>query len=622
MRPPNYCGEVLLYPCPTEVAEFPNSEVVSGGHHFGAYLTRLGTNLLAVSDPGGRFDEGTPGCQRGLVFVYEVFQSANGVPRFDLVAAVSDSRYTGSIVGPIVVDAGEWTGDSFNEFLVASSACSGDDGCAGSRASLLSIDSSTHDLSVLWSACTFFNNCESIDNSGLPDAAADAMIDPGTPGLDIALVEAFGTPLEGDDKLHFFGEFTGSDFVFHDEVNLANPDPNRFPNLAPGRVFYDSCVSYRFHEWSPGEGHFIRARKVVQTHDDDGDGVVEVLLRVFRASGTASIEVFSVNFAASEIHHERTVPAPAGVSEAWGTYIAAVDLWGDSAPEIVVGDPRSCDTGFEGRVYIYETAGPNPWTLTTVLDGPSVAFKLEENTEFGFSLAAAGDLTGDGKDELLVGAPALRPLAAPNSYQGRVWVYSIPDPSSDPAPLWIWGGTGQFESDDDLRIDFEGGGLGDSVASGFSQYNGEVPALLAGAPLTTAHEWCRCDGNASDELNGASHVFPWPGLGALPTQPRSFELTVDQFTARKVSLFEIANADPGENNTRIIFSRFDGQSVVSGICLQLSNYDEVSPLFSVMNDGTAEIGIAIPWTWQGRTVVYQAAQNTGRTSWVLSDEVF
>jgi hypothetical protein len=86
---------------------------------------------------------------------------------------------------------------------------------------------------------------------------------------------------------------------------------------------------------------------------------------------------------------------------AFGFSLAALpDLSGDGKPEIAIGSPTHLNSHRRqtGRVYVYEAASGK--ALRT-WDCPS----SEIHGAFGYAVAHAGDVNGDGVAEVVVGAP-------------------------------------------------------------------------------------------------------------------------------------------------------------------------------------------------------------------------
>ena len=75
------------------------------------------------------------------------------------------------------------------------------------------------------------------------------------------------------------------------------------------------------------------------------------------------------------------------------------DVDDDGIGDFAVGAPLADDAGTDnGRVYVYRSR-TGLGTQDEILEGPAMT------GQFGYSLSAAGDLDGDGVDDLLVGAP-------------------------------------------------------------------------------------------------------------------------------------------------------------------------------------------------------------------------
>lgn len=91
------------------------------------------------------------------------------------------------------------------------------------------------------------------------------------------------------------------------------------------------------------------------------------------------------------------------------------DLNGDGVPDYGVGNPQFAVLGSgDGKVYVYDGAiGAELYTIP----------HEDEDAEHGTSLANAGDVDGDGIDDILVGAPDTEDPVSGNKV-GAVFVYS------------------------------------------------------------------------------------------------------------------------------------------------------------------------------------------------------
>src|SRR5262245_24286898 len=93
--------------------------------------------------------------------------------------------------------------------------------------------------------------------------------------------------------------------------------------------------------------------------------------------------------------HTLFAPTGAAVTDELGWAVAAAgDFNGDGHPDVIVGAPFSASGA--GRAYLY--LGPSP--------GSPLVFTGTAGEQFGFSVASAGDLNGDGFDDVIIGAEA------------------------------------------------------------------------------------------------------------------------------------------------------------------------------------------------------------------------
>ncbi len=154
------------------------------------------------------------------------------------------------------------------------------------------------------------------------------------------------------------------------------------------------------------------------------------------------------------------------------------DQDGDGVPELVVGSPNEDPTGSGervGRAYVLDGANRGSWSLADA-DGFIAGDRPWEVT--GAQVAAPGDLDGDGRDDLVVSAPA-SPWQTPER-PGRVLLFTdVPSGewfNDDAAITWIGERAGDHAGSFGLRGvgDVDGDGLPDlGIGSVYNDEGGD-----------------------------------------------------------------------------------------------------------------------------------------------------
>jgi hypothetical protein len=140
------------------------------------------------------------------------------------------------------------------------------------------------------------------------------------------------------------------------------------------------------------------------TGNDSGSGVAGAAYVVFGKSGTALVDLDDV---AAGTGGFKIQGETAGDLAGWSVS-AAGDLNGDGLDDLIVGALGN-DTGGDLAGAAYVVFGKSGTTLVDLDDVASGTggFKIQGETAFdeaGFSVSAAGDVDGDGLDDLIVGA--------------------------------------------------------------------------------------------------------------------------------------------------------------------------------------------------------------------------
>lgn len=168
---------------------------------------------------------------------------------------------------------------------------------------------------------------------------------------------------------------------------------------------------------------------------------------------------------------------------------SAGDVNGDGYDDVIVGAHfYSHGENMEGRAYVYHGSSSGL--------KPLPAWTFESNTiecELGWSVASAGDVNGDGFDDVLVGSEYCSPNPATVNREGRVYLFHGSASGLPTTPSWTLNGTDPQES------------LGAAIASAGDVNKDGYSDVIIGAPWWT-----------KDDHLGKVYLFYGSGSG-LPT---------------------------------------------------------------------------------------------------------
>jgi hypothetical protein len=218
---------------------------------------------------------------------------------------------------------------------------------------------------------------------------------------------AVGAP--GDDRS---GASRGATWLLY---RAANGDLDKRIPLRPARNFASL----------PGAGGELSGRALARLGDLDGDGTLELASgsRPFLGYAHEVVWLLSVD---GEGHVSRRLQYENPAAELFTGFGASLALAGDidndGNTDLVVGAPLDDDGGFpeSGAIWMLGLDSDGAVASTQKISATSGGFGgFLANDQFGSSVAALGDVNGDGVTDLAVGAP--RDNDASND-SGAVWI--------------------------------------------------------------------------------------------------------------------------------------------------------------------------------------------------------
>ncbi len=270
----------------------------------------------------------------------------------------------------------------------------------------------------------------------------------------------------------------------------------------------------------------------------DGSVASQSALRPGAAWEPANTEIATTGIGSAQAPSPSLQPTP---QDGFGAALAAPgDLDGDGTPDLVVGAPRDSENGLDqGALWILylNPQGGLRESLKINASHGCLGSVLRDGDRFGASIAHVGDLDGDGRMELAVGAPgstkALGPAAPADAPCGVVWILFLakqggvrgqqrlaPPTQGDPSPGEISArrslGTPEFGASLAHLGDLDGDGIAD-LAVGAPGAGAEAQGtiwliLLRPDGSSRAHQQL-----AQRELSYLHPLPPGAGLGQAIT---------------------------------------------------------------------------------------------------------
>jgi hypothetical protein len=248
-------------------------------------------------------------------------------------------------------------------------------------------------------------------------------------------------------------------------------------------------------------------------------------------------------------------PSPAAL---FGASVASAgDVDGDHRPDLIVGAP-----GVD-QAYVYSGDPATGFALLATLGGP-------ERSRFGASVGTAGDIDGDGRSEVVVGAPY---FMAAGGHAGRIYVFRVANPAtplhtvtgSGPTDLLGTAVDGGRDLNGDGVPDFIGAAMGTDISGpkgvGYVRtYSGANAAVLR--TFTT--------GQAGD-LFGFSAALSDPCLGSQPTLVVGAPQALNPFNGLRAGRVLVFDVVTGAQITQIF-----GEHLMDGMGISVAAFVDLT----------------------------------------------